>query len=46
MTPIKTVIGGPKVNNEPPFEPVEEEDAAKDQAAAGSMKAAPEVGKD
>jgi hypothetical protein len=43
MTPVKTVVGGPKVNNEPPAEPEPEQDAAKDKAAKGGSKAAPDI---
>merc|ERR1719313_1631064 len=37
MTPIKVVVGGPKVNNEPPAEPEPEAD---DEKAAGAKKGA------
>lgn len=30
MTPIKVVVGGPTISNEPPQEPVAEKDAGKD----------------
>jgi len=44
MTPVKVVVGGPTVNNEPPEEPVEEPMNAKAKSAAGKAgaKAAPE----
>jgi len=43
MTPVKTVIGGPKVSNEPPAEPVAEVDAGKAAAGKGGSKAAPDI---
>jgi hypothetical protein len=46
MTPIKVVVGGPTVSNEPPAEPEEEADAPKEAAAKGSMKAMPEATRD
>lgn len=46
MTPIKTVVGGPKMNNEPTPEPEDEKDEGKTAQAKGSAKATPEVGKD
>jgi len=48
MTPIKVVVGGPTISNEPPAEPEEEQDGleAKTAAAKGSMKAAPEATRD
>jgi len=45
MTPVKTVVGGPKVNNEPPAEPVAEEDSDGKKSAAGKAgsKAEPDI---
>ena len=46
MTPIKVVVGGPTISNEPPQEPEAEVDAAKTGAAKASGAATPEAGKD
>ena len=46
MTPIKVVIGGPTMNNEPTPEPEDEVDEKKTAGAKGSAKATPEAGKD
>lgn len=44
MTPQKVVVGGPKVNNEPPAEPeAEAPDAKKAAATKGASKAAPDI---
>jgi len=45
MTPQKVVVGGPKVNNEPPAEPEVEADADGSKKAAGSAgsKAEPDI---
>jgi len=46
MTPVKVVVGGPKMNNEPTPTPEDEVDAAKDGAAKGASKAEPEEAED
>jgi len=43
MTPVKTVVGGPKVSNEPPAEPEAEVDEGKTAAAKGGNKAEPDL---
>jgi len=43
MTPVKTVVGGPKVNNEPPAEPEAEEDSGKAAAGKAGNKAEPDI---
>lgn len=43
MTPVKVVVGGPKVNNEPPAEPEPEADEAKAAAGKGGNKAEPDI---
>jgi hypothetical protein len=43
MTPVKVVVGGPTVNNEPPAEPEAEVDEAKSAAGKGGSKAAPDI---
>merc|ERR1711935_1756 len=43
MTPVKTVVGGPKVNNEPPAEPEEEANEEKAATDKGGSKAEPDI---
>ena len=43
MTPVKTVVGGPKVNNEPPAEPEPEVDDKKAAAGKAGNKAEPDI---
>jgi len=43
MTPIKVVVGGPTINNEPPAEPEAEEDAPKAAKGKGASKAEPDL---
>lgn len=46
MTPIKVVVGGPTISNEPPRAPEDEVDVVKTVAAKGSAKVLPDVAKD
>ena len=46
MTPVKVVVGGPTISNEPPQEPEAEVDEAKTAGAKGSQKAQPDPSKD
>lgn len=43
MTPVKVVLGGVTVSNEPPAEPEDEKDAAKEAAGKGGAKAEPDI---